>query len=259
VNDPTLLSWIERGQNIAALLVAIGVAGEFALGFMASPARRRIEAARESEMVRLTNESAKASERAANAEKQAGSFQLQIAQANNGAADALERAAKAEENLGNAKKSAAEANERAVKAELELARIKLPRRLNSEQQQRIGAALSQFAGQKFAFLVFGDPESLQLLADIDGALRIAKWERVSSPPGLGGDIGYKTAGGTVQSMNEIGLKAWVAADEAASESALLAFANALTSEGLSCESHLANNLAGRSLRMVIITIGQKQL
>jgi hypothetical protein len=37
MDDATLLSWIERGQNVAALLVAIGVAAEFLLGFMALP------------------------------------------------------------------------------------------------------------------------------------------------------------------------------------------------------------------------------
>ena len=69
MDDVTLLSWIERGQNIAALLVALGVAGEFALGYMAGPARKRIDAARDSEIVQLTNESAKAGERAAQIEQ----------------------------------------------------------------------------------------------------------------------------------------------------------------------------------------------
>jgi hypothetical protein len=53
MDDPTLLTWIERGQNIAALLVAIGVGAEFLLGFMAGPARRRVDAAKDSEIVRL--------------------------------------------------------------------------------------------------------------------------------------------------------------------------------------------------------------
>lgn len=56
MDDPTLLSWIERGQNWAALLVAIGVAAEFLLGFMAGPARRRVDQAKDAEILRLTNE-----------------------------------------------------------------------------------------------------------------------------------------------------------------------------------------------------------
>src|ERR1700719_3727570 len=53
MDDPTLLSWIERGQNVAALLVAIGVAAEFLLGFMAGPARNRVSQAKDNEIIRL--------------------------------------------------------------------------------------------------------------------------------------------------------------------------------------------------------------
>ena len=57
MDDPTLLSWIDKGQNIAALLVAVGVAVEFVLGFIAGPARRRIDQAKDAEMVRLVSNS----------------------------------------------------------------------------------------------------------------------------------------------------------------------------------------------------------
>lgn len=185
MDDPTLLSWIERGQNVAALLVAIGVAGEFALGFMAGPARRRVDAARDAEMIQLTAESANASERAANAEKQAGSFQLQIAQANKGAAEALERTAKAEESLENAKKSAAQANERAANAELELARIRTPRSLTHVSE--VDAALGQFKGTEYVFVsVFQDDESMNLLKHIDNLLKQAGWKRGTSVGGFPG-------------------------------------------------------------------------
>jgi len=56
MDDPTLLSWMERGQNIAALLVAIGVAAEFVLGFMSSPVRKRLDQAHEEEIARLHKE-----------------------------------------------------------------------------------------------------------------------------------------------------------------------------------------------------------
>ena len=123
---------------------------------MAGPARRRVDALRETEMVRLTTESANASERAANAEKQAGAFELQIAQAKKGAADALERAAKAEENLGNAKKSAAEANTRAASLEVQALQLRKDlvlqgsreNLLSGEIRKKLIAALRPFAGQK---------------------------------------------------------------------------------------------------------------
>jgi hypothetical protein len=53
VTDEALLSWIDRGQLAAALLVAIGVAGEFILQFAGRPVSARIEASREMELVRL--------------------------------------------------------------------------------------------------------------------------------------------------------------------------------------------------------------
>src|SRR5215467_4600930 len=80
MDDVTLLSWIDKGQNIAALLVAIGVAGEFLLGFMAGPARKRVEAAREAEIVQLRDDTAKAGERAAQLEQSNIKLQINLEQ-----------------------------------------------------------------------------------------------------------------------------------------------------------------------------------
>ena len=60
MTDETLLSWIDRGQLVAALLVAIGVAGEFLLQFAARPLNRRIEYAREVESLQLRERTAHA-------------------------------------------------------------------------------------------------------------------------------------------------------------------------------------------------------
>jgi len=62
MTDEALLSWIDRGQLIAALLVAIGVAGEFLLQFAARPISRRIAFARDMEISQQR-------ERTANAER----------------------------------------------------------------------------------------------------------------------------------------------------------------------------------------------
>src|ERR1700688_627267 len=80
MDDATLVSWIERGQNIAALLVAIGVAAEFALGFMAGPARHRVDQAKDAEMIRLTAESHTAGEKAAEANLKAGALEKEAAE-----------------------------------------------------------------------------------------------------------------------------------------------------------------------------------
>jgi len=45
VDDATALSWLERVMNISALLVAIGVSGEFIGSWIASPIRKRIDMA----------------------------------------------------------------------------------------------------------------------------------------------------------------------------------------------------------------------
>ena len=74
-----LLSWIERGQNIAALLVAIGVATEFVLGFMAGPARHRVDQAKEDEVTQLTNKSAAFEREAAQLRKDADALEAQVA------------------------------------------------------------------------------------------------------------------------------------------------------------------------------------
>jgi hypothetical protein len=176
VDDSTLLSWIERGQNIAALLVAIGVAAEFALGFMAGPARHRVDQAKDAEMARLQNDSA--------------SFELDIAKANMGAADALERAAKAEENLGNAKKDAALALQQAADAnriaeEERLKRVQLEERMRPRSLRlspQAVSALKAYKGTEYTFSsVFADEESITLLKQLDSILLSAGWKRVKPP------------------------------------------------------------------------------
>jgi hypothetical protein len=156
VNDAALLSWINAGKNIAALLVAIGVAGEFIGDFVAGPVQARIDAARTAEIAHLTKDAAGAGK---------------------AAAEALERAAKAEENLGNAQKEAAAANERAAEANKiaegeKLARIKLearlaPRELNASQQTEIRERLKAIGRNDLDVFVYGDtPEIVRLAGAI---------------------------------------------------------------------------------------------
>jgi hypothetical protein len=76
MDDPTLLAWIEKGQNFAALLVAIGVAAEFVLGFIAGPARNRISQLNETAIVELHKQASDASERAAKAELELARIKL---------------------------------------------------------------------------------------------------------------------------------------------------------------------------------------
>ena len=59
--------------------MAIGVAAEFVLGFMAVPARHRLDGAKEAEMTRLTNQSAGFEREAAQLRKDADALEAQIA------------------------------------------------------------------------------------------------------------------------------------------------------------------------------------
>src|SRR5207302_1631965 len=113
-----------------------------------------------------------------------------IAEAQRGAAEANARATKAQESLALAEQHSAEANTKAegfradiakanksaaqaraqvagataeaAKANLELARLKTPRTLSIEQQQRIVGKIKPFAGKTFDLFVATDPDSVAL-------------------------------------------------------------------------------------------------
>src|SRR5690349_8196343 len=58
-------------MNICALLVAVGVAGEFFGNWIAGPIRKRLDAGKDQEIARLNKQAGDAFEQAANAEKDA--------------------------------------------------------------------------------------------------------------------------------------------------------------------------------------------
>lgn len=58
MDDPTKLLWIERVMNVSALFVAIGVSGEFIGNWIASPIRKRLDAASQKEIAVLQREAA---------------------------------------------------------------------------------------------------------------------------------------------------------------------------------------------------------
>jgi hypothetical protein len=194
---------------------------------------------------------AEAQEESANAEATAKGFDAQIAESDAKAKSAEATAKQFEAQIADAKA-------RAAQAELELAKIKQWRTLTPKQQQEIGNALSVYAGQNFAFLVFGDPESLSFLGDIKAALKIAGWNRVATPPGLGGDIGYKVDEIMAQGINDIGQDVFVSTDDTGAHPAALALAAAISRAGIHCEAHLSDWLKEHGAKVVIIRIGKKQ-
>jgi hypothetical protein len=161
MSDPELLSWIERGQLIAALLVAIGVAGEFVGSFIARPINRRLESAREQQIAALNRE-------AGEARQTAESYRLQIA----------------------------EAHERAANAERETARIKeklADRSLSNDEVKALISELRKYAGQEFEITAYWDSrESMSISNRINEALQRAGWKYLK-PQGfsamMGGVVG----------------------------------------------------------------------
>lgn len=158
MDDPTKLLWIERAMNISALLVAIGVSGEFIGNWIAGPIRKRLDTAKEAEIARLNKE-------AGNARKEAG--------------EAVERAAKTE-------KQAAELNKKAEEERLARLRIEehfSPRRISEKQAEELIAALAPMKGKNLSVLIIpGDAETSSFA---DRILAILKASGINVSPAIG--------------------------------------------------------------------------
>jgi hypothetical protein len=138
VDDPTLLSWIDTGRLIAAFMVALGVAGEFAGEYVARPINRRIEAVRTEGTARLNKQ----------------------------ASEAQRQAAEVSERAGKLEKDAADLTAQNLALEAAIA----PRRLSKKQTTEL-AALSSFSGRAIELKSYSnDTESLVLATEIIDAL-----------------------------------------------------------------------------------------
>lgn len=214
---------------------------------------------------------ADANERAGKAEKGAGEAneraaeaQANLALAEQHSSEANAKAegfrlgiAKANESAAQAQAQVSAATAEAARANLELAKIKMPRSLTTEQQARIANQLTRFSGTNFAFVVFGDPESLALLGDIDSALQQAGWNRVAAPPTFESDIGFNTPRGMVSQVNDVGLKVSFPPDAPTMEPIVRLVAAAISAEGIPCEPHFSDRLKGT--KIIMVSVGQKRL
>jgi hypothetical protein len=91
-------------------------------------------------------------------------------------ADANARGEEARAEAAQANERAAMAEERSAEANLELARMKAPRALTAEQQNRITEKIMPFAGKQFDVAIPpGDPEPFMLMEVIEAAVRAANW------------------------------------------------------------------------------------
>lgn len=151
---------------------------------------------------------------------------------------------------------AAEANALASQARLELENLTKPRTSAPGDQEQIVVALKQFAGQRFAFSVFEDPEALALLRVLDATLKSAGWVRVSSQIG---DIGTDVAGDFAGFTSESGVAALVGPDNREAETTLLTLSKTLTDAGTPCRPIRTEQLRGKTLNAIVISVGKKPM
>jgi ubiquinone biosynthesis protein UbiJ len=97
-----------------------------------------------------------------------------------------------------------------------------------------------FAGQKFSFNVFSDPESINLVQLIDATLKSAGWVRIGSQVG---DIVVNVAGETAGTAHGSGVQIGIKRESSREMQALaVRLAQALTSEELSAIPQLIAEL-----------------
>ena len=135
----------------------------------------------------LETDANKAQSHIATLEKEAAVAKAALADANARATRAQIDAAQAEKRIAILENETASASaprdesDRLAAGEKAPEKTKAPRSLSQEQQSRITAALTPYAGQEYNLSVGPDSESESLLCQIDSALRAAKWKRLPSP------------------------------------------------------------------------------
>jgi hypothetical protein len=167
-------------------------------------------------------------------------------------------AASANQRASEAAERAAEAEQRAAEANLELARLKAPRTLRPEQQQRVIAMVKPFAGTQFDIgVVQGDPEAAELMVLIETVLKAAGWSQIDW---VGGDIVLTLAGRPTAGVVTTTNVAIAVHPERAStlENAAAALLTALSSQGIAARAGTsAAAFLNRNADAIHILIGRK--
>jgi hypothetical protein len=160
--------------------------------------------------------------------------------------------------LLNPAERAAEAEHHAAEANLELARLKAPRTLRPEQQQRVIAMVKPFAGTQFDIgVVQGDPEAAELMVLIETVLKAAGWSQIDW---VGGDIVLTLAGRPTAGVVTTTNVAIAVHPERAStlENAAAALLTALSSQGIAARAGTsAAAFLNRNADAIHILIGRK--
>lgn len=182
---------------ICGVIIAVGVYGEWRFGSKAAQANGELRRLSEEQLAHVTMDvgnthaaakdaadaAARAKDSAKEATNEAGNAKTVAAKAELVASGARQEADSFERDIVSAKAQAASAEshladalERAATATGELHRLESPRSLTGVQN--LALTLSALKGTEYAFeSVYGDDESLELLRQIDGMLRLAGWKR----------------------------------------------------------------------------------
>ena len=230
-----LLQWANIAYIACVVIAAVATFAIFHLSARVNSAKdRELETYRTESTIKITVAQAEAAEA------------MKIAES--------ERLARAEleSQVAAAEARAAEANAVASQARLALAKLKEPRTIAPEDQEKIVAALKEFAGQTFGFSVFQDPEPLALLRTLDAVLTSAGGLRVPSQIGA---IVVDAAGNTAGTSSDSGVTAFVGPDNRAAEAALLTLSEALTVAGIPCQPNRTDQL--RDKKAIVINVGKK--
>jgi hypothetical protein len=117
-----------------------------------------------------------------------------VARLQHDTASATERAENLERQAAELQNEAAQATARALEAQLALERFKAPRTLTQVQQDALAAALGTFAPQQYAVSVGQGAETGNLLCLLDSLLQKAGWTRIAPFGSVKVETGCGTAG-----------------------------------------------------------------
>jgi hypothetical protein len=165
------------------------------------------------------------------------------------AAKAQERIATLEQEAAAARAAIADTDARTA---LALEKFKAPRTLTLEQQARITAAVTAYAGQEYTLSVAAGSEAENLVCAIDAALTAAQWKRIPGSYPSTVDTKCGTVGLNMLSGLSIRLS-----DNAATEQQwnVLALVNALRAEGIAVDG--AIDVENGSSTAIAVMVGMK--
>jgi predicted nucleic acid-binding Zn-ribbon protein len=247
-------------ERIATLEREVSAANAAIADADARMASAQAEAARATESVSaLETNVAKAQDRVVMLEREAVAAAASVIDADARAAEALaertqaqERTATLEKEDGAIKAAKNQADIRAANLELALQKLREPRTLDVEQQARITAALTPYAGQEYTVSVASGSEAENLLCAIDAALIGARWKRISGYR----SITLETKCGTAGLSGSSGLNVRLS-DKADTEHQwnMLMLVNTLRAEGVEVDGSIEPDDA--SPTAIEVTVGTK--